>query len=104
MCYHELRRSFSMPMFVESAQTLIPDLRRDDLETSGSGVRAQALTPQGQLAEDFDFQLGDHAVHVINAPSPAATAALAIGDVIADRVEEANNLHSATARSAGGSQ
>jgi len=89
MCYHELRRSFSMPMFVESAQTLIPDLGRDDLETSGSGVRAQALTPQGQLAEDFDFQLGDQAVHVINAPSPAATAALAIGDVIADRVEEA---------------
>lgn len=88
MCYDELRRSFSMPLFVRSAQALIPELQRDDLETSGAGVRAQALTPAGQLAEDFDFQMGDHAVHVINAPSPAATAALAIGDVIADKVAE----------------
>ena len=62
-----LKVSFSLPLFIKSAQSLIPELLGDDLETSGSGVRAQALTPGGQLVEDFDFQLGDHAVHVINA-------------------------------------
>ena len=89
MCYRELRRSFSTRLFIESAQTLIPELQFDDLQTAGSGVRAQALSPEGSLVEDFEFQVSNHAVHVINAPSPAATASLAIGEVVADKLEEA---------------
>ncbi|SRR5579871_106789 len=89
MCFQEMRRSFSTRLFIESAQTLIPELRFDDLQTSGSGVRAQALSPEGSLVEDFEFQVSNRAVHVINAPSPAATASLAIGDVIVDKLEEA---------------
>ncbi len=79
MCWNELRRSFSRKLFCQSLQRLVPDIRPEDLETGGAGVRAQAITPAGQLVQDFYFLEAKNALHVLNAPSPAATASLAIG-------------------------
>ena len=78
MCWDELRRSFSQELFCESLQRLVPDIRAEDLETGGAGVRAQAMSPDGTLVQDFNFVNGRRALHVLNAPSPAATASLAI--------------------------
>jgi L-2-hydroxyglutarate oxidase len=64
----------------------VPEIREDDLETGGSGVRAQAMMPDGKLVEDFYFQEAPGILHVVNAPSPAATASLAIGQNIVGRV------------------
>lgn len=82
----ELQRSFSKKLFCMSLQKLIPEIREDDLEAGGAGVRAQAILPNGQLADDFLFVTRPNALHVLNAPSPAATASLAIGQVIVDQV------------------
>jgi len=89
MCVGELRRAFSKKLFTESLQTLVPEVREEDLVEAGAGVRAQAMRPEGVLVEDFDIIARRRAVHVVNAPSPAATAALAIGEEIARRLEEA---------------
>jgi (S)-2-hydroxyglutarate dehydrogenase len=86
MCRDELLRSFSRRRFCASLQRLVPSLSEDDLLPGGSGVRAQAMTPQGQLVQDFEIIERPNALHVLNAPSPAATASLAIGDEIARRV------------------
>ncbi len=83
MCVSELRRAFSRSLFCRSLQTLVPEIREDDLIDGGSGVRAQAMRPDGRLIEDFEFVVRDRAVHVLNAPSPAATASLAIGEEVA---------------------
>jgi L-2-hydroxyglutarate oxidase LhgO len=64
----------------------VPEIRKEDLETGGAGVRAQAMTPDGKLVEDFHFEEQRGILHVVNAPSPAATAALAIGSRITERV------------------
>jgi L-2-hydroxyglutarate oxidase len=82
MCMAEMRRSFSRHLFAESLRRLVPELRDEDLEAGGSGVRAQAMTADGKLVEDFAFVQRRRALHVINAPSPAATASLAIADEI----------------------
>jgi L-2-hydroxyglutarate oxidase len=87
MCWAEIRRSFSKRLFCEALQRLVPDVREEDLETGGAGVRAQAMTPAGSLVDDFAFARGPKALHVLNAPSPAATASLAIGTEIANQVE-----------------
>jgi L-2-hydroxyglutarate oxidase len=81
----EMHRSFSKAAFVRALQRLLPELRNDDLTPGGSGVRAQALTPNGVLVDDFSIQEGEGAIHVLNAPSPAATASLTIGEAIAER-------------------
>ena len=86
MTWEELRRSFSRRLFCESLQKLVPEIRADDLETGGAGVRAQAMTPAGELVQDFNFVQRPRALHVLNAPSPAATASLAIGGEIAKMV------------------
>ena len=86
MCYDEVRRSFSKQLFCASLQRLVPELRIEDLEPGGAGVRAQAMTPQGVLVQDFELIERRNALHVLNAPSPAATASLAIGGEIARRV------------------
>ncbi len=86
----ELQRSFSKGAFTRALQRLMPELCEEDLLPAHAGVRAQALTPQGTLVDDFWFEQGARSVHVLNAPSPAATAALAIGDVIVDRLAEAS--------------
>jgi L-2-hydroxyglutarate oxidase len=86
MCGYEIRRSFSKAEFTRSLQKLVPEIRAEDLETGGAGVRAQAMLPEGKLVEDFFFEEDRGIVHVINAPSPAATASLAIGQRIAEKV------------------
>lgn len=79
MCFEELRRSFSKQLFCESLQRLVPEIRVEDLEEGGAGVRAQAMSPNGELVQDFHFVTGLRALHVVNAPSPGATSSLAIG-------------------------
>jgi len=86
MSWEELKRSFSKKLFCQSLQRLVPEVRENDLETGGAGVRAQALSPDGTLVQDFCFVNGRKALHVLNAPSPAATASLAIGGEIASAV------------------
>jgi L-2-hydroxyglutarate oxidase LhgO len=82
----ELKRSYSRRLFTHALQRLVPDLREEDLAPGGAGVRAQAMSRDGKLVEDFQFSEGAHSMHVLNAPSPAATASLAIGGAIAGRV------------------
>jgi (S)-2-hydroxyglutarate dehydrogenase len=84
----EMHRSFSKKAFVRSLQKLIPEINADDLVPSEAGVRAQALRHDGGLVDDFMIISGANAVHVCNAPSPAATASLEIGRVIVDQLEE----------------
>jgi len=88
MCVDEARRAFSKKLFTESLRTLVPEVQEDDLVEAGAGVRAQAMRPEGMLVEDFDIIARRRAVHVLNAPSPAATASLAIGEEIAARLAE----------------
>jgi L-2-hydroxyglutarate oxidase len=83
----EFRRSFSKKLFVESLQKLIPEVQYDDVYPEGAGVRAQALEPDGKLVDDFRIVEAKQMIHVLNAPSPAATASLSIGEKIASMVE-----------------
>ncbi len=85
-CWDEVHRSFSRELFCRSLQRLVPEIHEEDLIPGGAGVRAQAMTPEGSLVDDFHFVQSDRALHVVNAPSPAATASLAIGEEIADLV------------------
>lgn len=85
----EMRRSLSRQLFVRSIQELVPALREDDVVRGGSGVRAQAVDKSGKLLDDFHIVRSPRALHVLNAPSPAATASLAIGREISDQVIEA---------------
>lgn len=82
----EMYRSFSKAAFVRALQKLVPEIRAEQLEDGGAGVRAQALLPDGSMVDDFRIVRDEHAIHVLNAPSPAATASLAIGEKIADMV------------------
>jgi (S)-2-hydroxyglutarate dehydrogenase len=86
VCFNELRRSFSKELFCQSLRTLVPEIQPDDLAPGGAGVRAQAIAPSGEMVQDFRFVQRDRALHVLNAPSPGATASLAIGQEIADQV------------------
>jgi (S)-2-hydroxyglutarate dehydrogenase len=87
-CFDELRRSFSKELFCASLRKLVPEITVNDLETGGAGVRAQALDPRGAMVNDFHIVCQPGAVHVLNAPSPAATASLAIGEEIARQLLE----------------
>ena len=80
---HEVARSLSRAAFVRSLQRLVPAITEDDVVPSEAGVRAQALRPDGTLEDDFLIVQSPGAVHVCNAPSPAATASLEIGRTIA---------------------
>jgi L-2-hydroxyglutarate oxidase len=84
---HEMRRSLSRRRFTAAARRLVPEIERDDLRRAPSGVRAQAIRPDGQLVDDFAFHQIGRALHVLNAPSPAATASLEIGAAIAARLD-----------------
>jgi (S)-2-hydroxyglutarate dehydrogenase len=84
----EMVRSVSKRAFVKSLQRLIPEVTEDDLVPTNSGVRAQALMPNGKLVDDFLIVKGKNSVHICNAPSPAATASLEIGRFIANRLPE----------------
>ncbi|WP_442511387.1 L-2-hydroxyglutarate oxidase [Novipirellula sp. SH528] len=83
----EIHRSLRKAAFVSALQKLIPSIRAADLHPGRAGVRAQAVTPEGELVDDFLIETTEHAIHVLNAPSPAATASLAIGAQIVDRFE-----------------
>lgn len=86
----EERRSLSAALFLESLQRLVPELTQADLERGGTGVRAQAVAPNGDLLDDFRIETMPGAIHVLNAPSPAATASIPIGEYIAG--EAANSF------------
>jgi len=79
VCVAEVRRSWSRRLFAATLARLVPDITPADLIAGGVGIRAQAMRPDGSLVEDFHFVTQPGAVHVINAPSPGATASLAIG-------------------------
>jgi len=80
--WSELRRSLSKAAFVKSLQRLIPEIRERDLTPGDSGVRAQAVNSEGVLLDDFQFVCSGKMFHVLNVPSPAATASLTIGQTI----------------------
>ena len=82
----EYHRSLSKAAFVRALQKLVPDLEEKHLRPAGSGVRAQACSRDGQLLDDFEIRSVGRVTHVCNAPSPAATASLAIGEAIASQV------------------
>lgn len=81
--FGELYRSFSKAAFTKALQELIPEIQSSDLEDGGAGVRAQACDRTGGLLDDFSIKESPHAIHVLNAPSPAATSSLAIGETVA---------------------
>lgn len=89
----EVHRSFSKPAFVRSLQRLVPAVRDEDLIPGGSGVRAQALRPDGTLVDDFHFVQSGKMLHVLNVPSPAATASLLIGREIVDMASRNIGFH-----------
>jgi L-2-hydroxyglutarate oxidase len=93
----EAWRSLSTAAFVAALRRLVPELRPADVRRAGAGVRAQALGPDGRLLDDFCFADGERAVHVLNAPSPAATASIAIGRAVAARAVERFTLPERTA-------
>ncbi len=88
MGFEEFHRSLSKSAFVKALQKLVPQIQYDDVYREGAGVRAQALLPDGKLADDFRIVETEKMVHVLNAPSPAATASLSIGKTIAGKVLE----------------
>jgi L-2-hydroxyglutarate oxidase len=80
----ELYRSLSKSAFVKALQKLLPEITESDLIPGGAGVRAQAVSASGALVDDFVIKQSANAIHVLNAPSPGATASLAIGQSIAE--------------------
>jgi len=83
----EFYRSLNKNAFVKALQKLIPEIELDDLTQGGAGVRAQAVDPNGNLVDDFRICEEEKMVHVLNAPSPAATASISIGRTIAEIVK-----------------
>ena len=83
--FYEYYRSFSKKEFVRSLQKLIPDITGDDLIPGGSGIRAQACTKDGRLIDDFLFAENENVINVCNAPSPAATSAFSIAELISEK-------------------
>jgi L-2-hydroxyglutarate oxidase LhgO len=86
MVWDEGRRSLSKTLFAQSLQKLVPEIRPEHLAPGGSGVRAQAMSRDGTLLQDFHMVQKPRALHVINAPSPAATASLAIAEEVVARI------------------
>ena len=86
--YNEYRRAFSKRLFLKTLQRLIPDLKMEDLQPGRAGVRAMALGLDGETIDDFRIEQKGNSLHVLNAPSPAATASLAIGNQIREMAEE----------------
>ena len=82
----EMYRSLNKTAFVKEVNKLLPGIQANDLVQRPSGVRAQAVSEKGDLLDDFLFEEGTQSLHVLNAPSPAATASLAIGEYIASKV------------------
>ena len=90
---NEYRRSFSKKLFLETLQRMVPSLTMNDITPGRAGVRAQFLGLDGDTKEDFKIEYSKDSIHVLNAPSPAATASLAIGEEIKKMAEKHLNLH-----------
>ena len=88
----EMARAFSKKIFLQALRRLIPDLQMREIKSSRAGIRAQALDGKGDLLDDFRIEATDHSLHVLNAPSPAATASLAIGDTLVQMASERFDL------------
>ncbi|MBK9673399.1 MAG: L-2-hydroxyglutarate oxidase [Bacteroidetes bacterium] len=89
----EYKGAFSKKLFLKRLHKLIPSLEMDDLVPGRAGVRAMALAPEGEMIDDFKIEKNGNAIHVLNAPSPAATASLAIGSAIEQMATEYFNLN-----------
>jgi L-2-hydroxyglutarate oxidase len=89
---NEYRRAFSKKLFLKSLQKMIPSLTMEDIHPGRAGVRAMLLNKKGDTRDDFRIEYSKNSIHVLNAPSPAATACLAIGGQIAGMAEEHFNL------------
>ena len=85
---NEYRRAFSKKLFLKTLQRMVPSLTMDDLRPGRAGVRALLLSQDGDTRDDFKIEHHENAIHVLNAPSPAATASLSIGGYVADIAEE----------------
>ena len=85
---NEYRRAFSKRLFLKTLQTMIPSLTMDDIKPGRSGVRAMLLSTNGDTRDDFRIEKSQNSIHVLNAPSPAATASLAIGEYVAEMAEK----------------
>ncbi|HEY7115261.1 MAG TPA: L-2-hydroxyglutarate oxidase, partial [Tepidisphaeraceae bacterium] len=95
--FGEMHRSLSKKAFHRALSRLLPELKIEDLEPGGAGVRAQAMEPSGALVDDFRIQTAPRMIHVLNAPSPAATASISIGRHIAEQVAQTAGLERRTA-------
>jgi L-2-hydroxyglutarate oxidase len=80
----EFQRSLSKGAFVKAIKILVPEIDSNDIEKCGAGVRAQAVDPNGNLIDDFRIVESERTIHVLNAPSPAATASISIGRYISE--------------------
>lgn len=92
----EYKRAFSKRLFLDRLQQLIPSLEMDDIVPGRAGVRAMALGPEGEMVDDFQIVKSGNSIHVLNAPSPAATASLAIGSAVEKMASEHFNLQGLT--------
>ncbi len=92
---NEYRRAFSKKLFLKTLQRMIPSLTMDDIKPGRAGVRALLLAQDGDTRDDFRIEYHGNSIHVLNAPSPAATASLSIGGYIADEAEKHFNLNTA---------
>ncbi len=90
---NEYRRAFSKRLFLETLQRMIPSLTMDDIKPGRAGVRAMLLSENGDTRDDFRIEYKGKSIHVLNAPSPAATACLSIGDAICDMATIHFNLN-----------
>jgi L-2-hydroxyglutarate oxidase len=84
----EYKRAFSKRLFLKQLQRMCPSLTMDDIKPGRSGVRAMALGDNGEVIDDFKIEYKERSIHVLNAPSPAATACLAIGDEVMKTAEK----------------
>lgn len=91
--YNEYRRAFSKRLFLQTLQRMIPSLTMEDIKPGRAGVRAMLLGEDGDTRDDFRIEYQGKSIHVLNAPSPAATACLAIGDAICEMAEQHFNLN-----------
>ena len=82
-----MHRSFSKNAFTKALKRLIPEIDEKDLIPGKAGVRAQLCYKDGKLVDDFMIEYGEKSVHVLNAPSPAATASLQIGKTVCEKLE-----------------
>lgn len=87
MCLKELYQSISKKQFTKALQKLIPNIKEDDLIEGGSGVRAQSMSGDGELIQDFEIVINGNICNVINCPSPAATSSLSIADYIIKKIK-----------------